>query len=666
MRNQLIKWGLTQDDAELLGWEEVARIDEPGLPPLRAVRIPYCNPFRPGHFLPAVGGNDFLRYRVLPDPLTGRLALGTPRYLQPKGTGVEAYFPPNMNWLAVASDPRIPCIITEGEAKAARGCKDFFPTIGLGGVNSFQDLKNGYTACPSLMRFPWRGRPAVIVFDSDVCTNANVVSAMNGLAECLLQLGAVPMVAFLPAVGTEKTGLDDFLRDNGPGALAEILNKATPLGAVESLVQLNENYAVIKATGNVFNRRTKSLMTISSFSGVAESAKKCVRYDVKVSKKEGERIVPKIVPAAQEWLTWPMRAEYGKVIYEPGKPEVVEGNLNSWAGWGGIPREGDCRLFVRLINYMFGANDGDKHWFLQWLAYPLQHPGVKMFTACVLFSIEHGTGKSFLGEIMGKIYGENYVEVVRRDFASQFNTWSRNRQFVLGDEITSSDKREEADNIKRLITASELRINEKYAAEYVIRDSINYLFTTNHPDAFFMEDNDRRFFIHEITTPKLDDVFFSELHDWIHGERGFENVFHYLLNYDLTGFNPRARARQTLAKSLMFEYGLGDLATWVRSVLMHPDETLVFQNVPVERDVFSASELLQMYDPSQRSKVTQNGMARELARVGLRPLLHATTVMTSHGRQKVYAVRRRGEWEAAPYETVKKHCSAAIGGIGKY
>lgn len=667
MRSQLTKWGLADADAALLGWEEVTSIadEAPGLPGWRAVRIPYMDPQNPGQPLRGVGGTDFVRYRVLPKRPGTPADPNLPRYLQPPGTGVEAYFPPNMDWSAIAASS-CPVLVTEGEAKAARACRSFFPTIGLGGVNSFQDLKNGYIACPSLMRFPWRGRQAVIVFDSDVCTNPNVVKALNMLAERLLYLGAVPMVGFIPSVAEGKTGLDDLLEARGDAALAALLDRATPLGAVESLLQLNERYAVIRETGTVFNRTTKRLMTTSGFVGVGEATKRCVRYDVVVSRVHGEQVVPRIVPAAEEWLRWPMRTEYGRLVYEPGEPEVVGADLNTWPGWGGRPREGSVALFTRLLQYMFGANDLDRHWFTQWLAYPLQHPGIKLFTAAVLYSVEHGTGKSFLGEIMGKIYGKNYAEVMKSDFSRTFNTWSKNRQFILGDEITSSDKREEADTIKRLITASELRINEKYTAEYTLRDSINYLFTTNHPDAFFMEDNDRRFFVHEITTPRLDDEFFSEMHDWIHNERGFECVFHYLLHYDLEGFNPRARARRTLAKQLMFEYGLGDLAGWVRSLLSSPDDVLEYQGKPVERDVFSAGELLVMYDPLDKTRVTTNGMARELARAGLRPLLRGLTMVTSVGRQKVYAVRNRPLWEHAAEGIVREHCAAALSPRVKY
>lgn len=64
-----------------------------------------------------------------------------PKYKQPTGTDQHVYFPPNffdtLQNLTESTDlPYV--IITEGEKKSAQACKEGFPTVGLGGVDSWR------------------------------------------------------------------------------------------------------------------------------------------------------------------------------------------------------------------------------------------------------------------------------------------------------------------------------------------------------------------------------------------------------------------------------------------------------------------------------------------------------------------------------------------------
>src|ERR1044072_7309831 len=86
--------------------------------------------------------------------------------------------------------------------------------------------------------------------------------------------------------------------------------------------------------------------------------------------------------------------------------------FNVWPGWGCEPKKGDITLWKKLLDHLFtDADKEDRIWFERWLAYPLQHPGTKMYSAAVMHGIYHGTGKSLIGFMMGKIYGRNFTEV---------------------------------------------------------------------------------------------------------------------------------------------------------------------------------------------------------------------------------------------------------------
>jgi putative DNA primase/helicase len=158
----------------------------------------------------------------------------------------------------------------------------------------------------------------------------------------------------------------------------------------------------------------------------------------------------------------------------------------------------------------------------------------------VLWSVHQGTGKTLLGYTLRDIYGDNAVEIKDKHLTSGFNTWARNRQFIIGDEVTSrSDKRDEADHLKGLITNEFVRINDKFIPEYTIPDVMNYIFTSNNPDAFFLESSDRRYFVWEIVGTPLPLGFYHQYDKWFKSV-GPSHLFHHLLTL-LRSRGPRRR-----------------------------------------------------------------------------------------------------------------------------
>jgi hypothetical protein len=87
---------------------------------------------------------QYVRVRYLKEPpATGFVAPNIvrkrPKYFQLKRSGVYAYFPKvaGFNWRAIADDPTVNVVWTEGELKSLAGCLAGVATIGLGGVDCF-------------------------------------------------------------------------------------------------------------------------------------------------------------------------------------------------------------------------------------------------------------------------------------------------------------------------------------------------------------------------------------------------------------------------------------------------------------------------------------------------------------------------------------------------
>lgn len=644
--------GLTRKDAEELGMSFLTRAQTVQLGPkfkeLKSLRIDYFDHMgQPLSDWPK--GKPFFRVRYLEEPQgLDAITKKQPRYAQVIGTAPVAYLARTQNWAELLTDTSKPLIITEGEFKAAKACKEGFPTIGLGGVYNWRALKIGVPWLPSLEPFSWVRRSVYLCFDSDIRTNTMVQAALKELADELQSRGALVFFASLPELkDVKKVGIDDFFVHSGPTAsdqFAGILHTAEPLGLSKHLWEMNERYLYIRDPGLVLNVKSQAKISPSAFKEHTEATKQAYEGALKEGGIEYSQVT-----GSAAWLKWPFRAEASKLTYLPGQAERDEdGALNIWKGWGTKPKKGDVSIFYDFLKHIFkGADKGAMEWFLKWAAYPIQYPGTKLYTACVFHGVRHGTGKSFVGYILGKIYGENFTEISHMDIHNHFNEWAACKQFVLGDDVSSgSNKRgADADFLKKLITQRKMRINAKYLPTYEIPDCVNYFFTANHPDAFFLEDDDRRFFVHEVIVgPHPEgEAFYRELEMWL-DTTGAAALHHHLLNLDLDGFNPAAPAMRTHAKDRMTQNTQSDLASWVRLVKNQPDQALRLGEIVIGKDLFTNQELLELYDPDRRTGTTANGLGRELSRAGIRQINDGLPVRVGGEMLRLYAVRQSEHW----------------------
>lgn len=664
VRDKLDESGLDHQDAQELGFVTVPDCSKlyPTFNKVAGLQLPYFHPRTGKPLTCKPGWPPFYRLRYLEQP-SGDFASQTEgkhqRYTQEPDTGVCAYFPRNADWSKLLDDWTQPLLLTEGELKAAKACQEGFPTIGLGGVYNFRSAKLGLPWLDELDAVSWARRSVYIVYDSDFRTNPNVCAAINLLAEELLDRGALPHYVGLPDVYDEgKTGLDDFLVQASAEELRQLLSQeAQPLTMSRALWRLNSKCVYVQNPGLVVVKGSGQKISPAAFKEHAYAKEQHLEYSYDASGS----LKMKKKAAAASWLKWPLRTEAQELTYAPGEEQLYQDakgrfTYNTWTGWGCEPQKGDVTPFLKLVDHLFtGAEPEFKQWFLRWLAYPLQHPGTKMFSAMVIHGVIHGTGKSLLGTTMKRIYGPNFVKINQKDLERDYNDWAENRQFVMGDEITGSNKRSDADLLKDLITQQEVRINAKYVPIYSVPDRINYLFTSNHPDAFFLEDKDRRFAIHEVLVDVLPNAFYDGYFAWLDEQSGASALFQYLLDLDLGTFNPAAPAYNSAAKSRMIADSKSDLGAWCSLLAQAPDVLLRVGEVPLEKDLYTSKELLDLYDPLEKTRVSTQGMGTNLKKVGLRQVCGGDPVRVGSTQARYFAVRNCERWLRASLTDVAKH-----------
>lgn len=596
----------------------------------------------------------FFRVRYLADTRSGfeKLTGEKPiRYGQPTNTVNEVYLPPYLDWAAVAGDPELPVVITEGELKSACTTKHGYATMGLGGVWCFQSNKHNNPLLPVFDEFEWSERTVYICFDSDAALNPDILAAETRLATRLVERGAFVYICRLPAhQEVAKTGLDDFIVLRGAERLQEdVFDPAFEFEASKVLHSLNERVLYVRDPGFVWDRELKLKLTPDTF---MRSAFANVHYWESVANKQGTTLVRR--PAAKSWIEWEHRAEARGLIFAPGAPDIThEGLLNTWTGWGvKAPVKGDVTPWVSLMDHLFGADHTARKWFEQWCAYPLQHPGYKLATAVLLWGIVHGSGKTLVGHTLMRLYGKHSAEIHDTDLEDNRKEWAADKQFVLGDDIVAKGDRQMMRAIMTMVTQKTVRLNPKFIPSYALPDTINYLYTSNEPDALYMDDGDRRFFVHEVLADKYKN--YREYVRWRESTEGIGALWHYLLSIDTSAFDPQAPAPETAGKHEMQELGKSELGAWVRE--LRNDGPYILDKHGFKGDLISAPELYAIYDPAGAKRTSVNALARELKRAGFKPPATGSKVRLPDGRMRmVYVIKNADKWRKATWSQACEH-----------
>lgn len=249
---------------------------------------------------------------------------------------------------------------------------------------------------------------------------------------------------------------------------------------------------------------------------------------------------------------WISRGAYfmDQVGFDPtGKDKNIK--LNTWRGFDVDPVQGETDYLVELVYFLCSKERNAAEaadFILDWMAYQVQHPGVKLESAIIMAGGQ-GSGKSTLFNLWMWIFGQYGKKLNQRALEDKFNSdWAENSLAVLCEEIAAnSDVWHVKGEVKDLITGEFLRANEKNAVARTVRNRMNFAILSNETIPIPLERDDRRFLVVR-TPPALDKRYYSELYSKI--ENGGREAFFYYLKHerDISGFHPKSRPPMTDSK----------------------------------------------------------------------------------------------------------------------
>lgn len=307
------------------------------------------------------------------------------------------------------------------------------------------------------------------------------------------------------------------------------------------LQQLNERFAVVKNLGGkcrvveeVRDEGTdRNLLTKMTFPDFQNA---WLNRMVQVGTTDDG--APIFKPAGKWWLEHPMRREYDRLMFAPGRD--IPGVYNLWQGFRYQPIQGDCSLFLQHIRENICDNVEEHYdYLIRWLARTVQFPAKSGQSAIVLRG-RQGTGKSFFVKNFGALFGRHFLQVAdAKHLVGAFNAHLRDCVVLFGDEAFYAGDKKHESVLKTLVTEDVLHYEAKGVDSEQGSNYVHLLMASNNDWVVPADMDDRRFFVLDVNRQHArDTTYFGAIQAQL-DNGGYEALLYYLLNLDISDFQVR-------------------------------------------------------------------------------------------------------------------------------
>lgn len=600
-----------------------------------------------------------------------------PKYLQKKGTGVAFYYSMLIKDWPKELKECAQVIIVEGEKKADALCKAGYVAIGIGGVNSIRSPKKLITTKDLFLDLEIEGKEIVIAFDSDILTNEHIKRAQDNFAKELVGLDADVYTGYFPeAKDGSKQGADDFIVNGGN--VDDWLNNSDyvqPYAMGKAIIEMNNEYSFMLNGAKVISKITGVEYTVAEFKHVVADKKFIDVLDDN-----------KLKPVSNAWLESPARDVIFSRDYVPQEyhlnehsellpfPKLIKKNhkgkqyqfYNEWTPYPVIPKKGDIAHYKTIRDYICEVEDNpegkiaSKH-IDQFIAFALR--GGKSHHTLIIHSTMEGNGKTLLTHMWKKCFGDNAGKLYESDLKHDaYNDWVINRQLIIGEETTErnkSDSRRITDAFKPYITDDEdIPVKMKYKARYTIDNFANFVFTSNRPVVFNLEQDDRRNFVWNPNVPVHADgvKFYQPMWDWINTDEGVEALLHYFLfEVDLSDYKPKNAPPMTQAKRVMMEMGHSELEEFIKKDVIHADYVMLAGDHYASRDLYTPQELKDAFVLNGGAESTTKTAIKNAVEKFAGRYIEKQITLKGNIKKRVCVVRNAIKWGKLPTTEFTKH-----------
>ena len=243
---------------------------------------------------------------------------------------------------------------------------------------------------------------------------------------------------------------------------------------------------------------------------------------------------------ADFWLNSPVRRTYVNGMAFIPSGNCPDHTYNLWRGFGIAPIPSDVDPILDYLLKVVAQNDATNYQYLiNWLAVGVQYPARQGEVAVVLRGSK-GIGKSTLGRLMLKIYGQHGMQITNsRHLVGNFNGHLQKTAFLFADEAFFAGDRIGENVLKGLVTERNITVEKKGVDAVTARNRLKILMCSNSDWVVPATADERRFFILDVSDERRGEVAYWQQLNHIIDNGGAAGFLHYLQQIDLSKFDVR-------------------------------------------------------------------------------------------------------------------------------
>ena len=243
-----------------------------------------------------------------------------------------------------------------------------------------------------------------------------------------------------------------------------------------------------------------------------------------------------------KWRADPDNLTYERVDFLPELP-VPADTYNLWRGFPIHPVAGDVSVIQGVLRTNCNHDMAVFDWIENYVAHMFQKPGEKPGVCICFQSEEEGAGKETYWEFIGEILGQHLYFNTSKPEDTVFGRFNGSLKQVLMIKFEEADfetnKRNE-NQLKALITAVNASYESKNENAVTLRSYCRCIMTTNNVVPFVLTDTNRRFMMVQASPEMVGKTqYWEQVHSVLAKPESKAAYLDYLLNKDITGFNPR-------------------------------------------------------------------------------------------------------------------------------
>jgi hypothetical protein len=241
-----------------------------------------------------------------------------------------------------------------------------------------------------------------------------------------------------------------------------------------------------------------------------------------------------------KWIKDPEIRTYEELVYKP-KQEVPDNVFNIFTGFPNEPVEGNIAPIQEVLRLLSNNDQKVFDYIEKWVAWILQRPSQKT-GVCIIVQGEQGIGKDTYFDFIGNLLGEYYFNTSRaeEDVFTHFDGHLKKVLLMKFEEASFLVNKKNETALKGWITCKDKSYTNKGFDPIKLDNYFNIVMTTNSEVPVVIEQTDRRFVLIKGSSEKRGHhQFWTEIHKQLNKPELLQAYLYYLLNIDLTGFNPR-------------------------------------------------------------------------------------------------------------------------------